>query len=420
MSDTDRSDIDRSSIIPLEEPEHCLVCGLDSHDVVCELCEKAPYCHDACEAADSISHSKSCEWKQQNLKQQLYCHNAGCKRDLDKLDDDFFDCEYCHGAAYCTRKCMERDAGRGHKLLCEPYQNIPPRPSVYHRLYVIFYAHEDKLQFVWLHLPADRKAKIKAIKNLITTGDQKIKRSENLDAAPRYNPFEVDKNWRELAVYHVANWSPDTEVEVNKSLSKAVGGRTLKHSMRGTILVEAVTYLYPDDWRIGDGHDPDEEELSDDPDISTKKTPSDKVPGYGTSDVMPGDLNRLLHYFRVEELRIEEELRNGTISDAGLKTDLEEGENGEEEDKEEHYEDERDPDFPNYDIVDDSEDGFDNDDDGDDRIVDDSETIEGGAVGDDIVMADGVDMADGAEMIEGIDAVDDSEMGHSMEEVKDS
>lgn len=115
-------------------------------------------------------------------------------------------------------------------------------------------------------------------------------------------PESATKPWREVTAYYIADWATDDQVEFNRSLSKAATGRIME-SIKGSIMIEAATYDcadYRDKWDRGQAVDGANVPSSANRPLAE---PSDREAGFTVSDAVPGDVDKLLHYFNVEELK---------------------------------------------------------------------------------------------------------------------
>lgn len=127
----------------------------------------------------------------------------------------------------------------------------------------------------------------------------KIRRTIKFDREFIPAPESATKPWREVAAYYIADWATDDQVEFNRSLSKAATGRYME-SIKGSVMIEAATYDcadYRHKWDRGQAVDDTIVPFSANRHLVE---PSDREAG--VSDVVPGDVNKLLHYFNVKEL----------------------------------------------------------------------------------------------------------------------
>lgn len=149
---------------------------------------------------------------------------------------------------------------------------------------------------------ADGKANIEELKRLMSAERLNIRRTIKFDREFVPAPESATKPWREVAAYYIADWATDSRVPFNRSLSQAATGRYMK-SIKGSVLIEAATYDYDDDrdkWDRGHaGHDTNVLSSASRP----LAEPSDREAGFTVSDAVPGDINRILHYFNVKELK---------------------------------------------------------------------------------------------------------------------
>ncbi|ESZ96954.1 hypothetical protein SBOR_2636 [Sclerotinia borealis F-4128] len=149
------------------------------------------------------------------------------------------DCARCRSAAYCSPTCQNLDWPL-HKTLCKKFTATPPRPSLAHKLGILFPPDSTSPKLVWVNFV---KTKFTEIEGLFDVPNV----SEFLTYGPsdRFDPeqllIEPQRIMREqnidhtLAVYMRDNFGADGS-KMTQSASSITGGK-MTHDWKGPLVI---------------------------------------------------------------------------------------------------------------------------------------------------------------------------------------
>lgn len=123
-----------------------------------------------------------------------------------------------------------------HKLLCDAYAKISPRPTKDHRLTLLFPIQKEKPCFVWLHCP-DSSVQWQAVQALVEPESKHAETSTPIN----YGPVEFDQDHRGSGLSCVVSCSYRPELGRNLSLGMATGHAS--ENINGNLAVSSTIHI---------------------------------------------------------------------------------------------------------------------------------------------------------------------------------
>jgi len=142
-------------------------------------------------------------------------------------------CVDCGSTAYCSTICQETDEPV-HKVLCETFTRMPPRPTSTHQLGLFFPVDEEEPKLIWINIPVTSEATSAEHRSV----DFNSLLGPNLVLGITYRPDNLFRHFAldcTLAVFHRDAFVFDGSKD-NKSIHSLTGGVMYRH-WKGPIVV---------------------------------------------------------------------------------------------------------------------------------------------------------------------------------------